>query len=151
MKETLNFAIKLGPDNAQFAGVVPHPGTVLYDECTRKGYLRANKWEDFAAHDLIIETEDFSMKDVETMRQYAYRKFYFRPQFILKTALRMSSLREIKRVWRGFLSIMSRVFFYNPGRLQKIREKREQPNRNRVDSFELVVSNNEFRPHYPKN
>ena len=134
MKETIDFAIQLNPDNAQFAGVVPHPGTILYEECKQKGYLKAKKWEDFAACNLIIETEDFTVQDIEKMRQYAYKKFYFRLSFVFKTLLRMQNAEEIKRVLRGFKSIINRVFYYKPERLENLREKSGA----NIDSFKLM-------------
>ncbi len=146
MKETIDFSIRLDPDNAQFAGVIPHPGTALYDQCKRKGYLKASKWEDFAASNLLIETKDFTVKDVEAMRQYAYRKFYFRTDFILKTVTRMTSLREIKRIWRGFKSILNRVIFYEPKRLDAMRG--ENQSQNNIDSFHLFKSSHRFEPLY---
>ncbi len=151
MKETIEFAIELDPDNAQFAGVVPHPGTSLYNECKEKGYLKANKWEDFAACNLIIETEDFKAADVEAMRQYAYKRFYFRPGFILKTAIRMKNSREIKRVWRGLKSVLNRIFFYQPYRLKAMRERKQAPLKNRINSFSLLESIHPFKPLYRKN
>jgi radical SAM superfamily enzyme YgiQ (UPF0313 family) len=148
MQETIDFAIKLNPDNAQFAGVVPHPGTALYDECKRKGYLSASNWKDFSATNLIIKTKHFSPKDVETMRQLAYKKFYFRLNFILKTASRMTTVSEIKRVWRGFKSITNRVFFYQPRRLEALRLSNQC--QSKIDSFPLLQSSYGFRPLYRK-
>lgn len=148
MKETVDFAIRLDPDNAQFAGVVPHPGTVLYEECKQKGYLRANKWEDFAACNLVIETEDFSVKDVEKMRQYAYKKFYFRPRFILKTMLRLKSLDEIKRVTRGLVTVINRVFFYHPERIETMRREKLIQSEGNINSFNLSESSCRFKPLY---
>jgi radical SAM superfamily enzyme YgiQ (UPF0313 family) len=112
MKKTVEFAKRLRPNNAQFAGAIPHPGTALYEECKKKGYLKANCWEDYAATNLIIETEDFTTADVEDMRIYAYKQFYFRPSFILETAARLKNLRELKRVARGTWSILSRVQWF---------------------------------------
>ena len=147
MKETVDFAIHLEPDNAQFAAAVPHPGTALYTECTQKGYLKAKKWADFAACNLIIETENFTPKDVEAMRQYAYKKFYFRLSFILKTAYRMRNAREIRRVLRGFSSIMNRVFFYYPDRFESLRV--EPQVENKINSFSLMMESSvEFKPLY---
>src|SRR5678815_3035382 len=45
LQETIDFAVRLDPDNAQFAAAVPYPGTEMYEESLRKGYLRATSWE----------------------------------------------------------------------------------------------------------
>ncbi|MFH1413987.1 MAG: radical SAM protein [Candidatus Omnitrophota bacterium] len=112
MKQTVEFAKSLKPSSAQFAIVVPHPGTKLYEECKSNGWLRVNQWKDFAACNAIIETENFSKEDVDTIRLYAHRHFYFRPTFIFDTLKRMSNLRETRKVFRGAKSIIGRLLFY---------------------------------------
>jgi radical SAM superfamily enzyme YgiQ (UPF0313 family) len=119
LKETIEFAIKLDPDNAQFAAAVPYPGTEMYEESVRKGYLKAKTWEDYAARDIVLETETLSRLDLEKARLEAYRRFYLRPTFILRTLGRLTSIREIRRVFRGSLSIFSRLIYFS----QNVRRK----------------------------
>lgn len=113
LKQTIDFAVKLDPDNAQFAAAVPYPGTEMYEESLRKGYLKAKSWEDYAARDIVLETETLSRLDLEEARLEAYRRFYLRPRFILRTALRLTNLRECRRVFRGALSIASRLIYFS--------------------------------------
>ena len=119
LKETIDFAIRLDPDNAQFAAAVPYPGTEMYEESIRKGYLKAQTWEDYAARDIVLETETLSRLDLEKARLEAYRRFYLRPKFILRTLGRLTSAREIRRVVRGGLSIFSRLIYFS----QNVRRK----------------------------
>ena len=119
LKETIEFAIKLDPDNAQFAAAVPYPGTEMYEESVRKGYLKAQTWEDYAARDIVLETETLSRLDLEKARLEAYRRFYLRPRFILRTLGRLTSIRELRRVFRGGLSIFSRLIYFS----QNVRRK----------------------------
>jgi len=109
LKQTIDFAVRLDPDNAQFSAAVPYPGTEMYEESLRKGYLRAGAWEDYSARDIVLETETLSRLDLEKARLEAYRRFYLRPRFILRTAMRLTSIREFRRVFRGTLSILSRL------------------------------------------
>ncbi len=113
LKQTIDFAVRLDPDNAQFAAAVPYPGTEMYEESLRKGYLKATTWEDYAARDIVLETETLSRLDLEKARLEAYRRFYLRPRFILRTAMRLRSLRELRRVFRGTLSIVSRLVYFS--------------------------------------
>ncbi len=121
LRETIEFAVKLDPDNAQFAAAVPYPGTEMYEESLRKGYLRATTWEDYAAKDIVLETETLSRLDLEKARLEAYRRFYLRPRFILRTAGRLTSAREFRRVWRGTVSIVSRLLYFSKNVRRKTR------------------------------
>lgn len=112
MKRSIEFAKKLKPSSAQFAIAIPHPGTELYRECTKMGWLKAEKWEDYAACNTIIETDEFSREDVEKARVYAYKHFYFDPRFILRSALRLKDPQDAKKVIKGAKSIVDRIVFY---------------------------------------
>jgi anaerobic magnesium-protoporphyrin IX monomethyl ester cyclase len=124
LRETIDFAVRLDPDNAQFAAAVPYPGTEMYEESVRKGYLKASTWEDYAARDIVLETETLSRLDLEKARLEAYRRFYLRPRFILRTALRLTSLRELRRVLRGTRSIVSRLLYFSANVRKKERGTR---------------------------
>lgn len=111
-RDTVEFAKELKPDSAQFAVVVPHPGTELYDICIKKGWLKFNSWEDFDCRKALIETENLSTEDVEKYRVEAYRKFYFRPSYILRTTLKLWNPKEAKRIIRSARSIIERLSYY---------------------------------------
>jgi len=91
----------------------------MYEESVRKGYLKAQTWEDYAARDIVLETETLSRLDLEKARLEAYRRFYLRPRFILRTLGRLTSIRELRRVFRGGLSIFSRLIYFS----QNVRRK----------------------------
>ncbi|KKL64203.1 hypothetical protein LCGC14_2167380, partial [marine sediment metagenome] len=112
IRESIEFAKKLRPDSAQFAVVVPHPGTELYEICQSKGWLEYESWEDFSAGNCLIETEKLSRKDVERARIQAYREFYFRSSYIFATALRLRNLREVGSVLKSAYSIIDRMAFF---------------------------------------
>jgi len=112
VKETIEFAKEIKPDSAQFAVVVPHPGTELYDLCLEKGWLNYDSWEDFDCRRALIETENLSAEDVEKYRTKAYREFYLRPSFILRTTLRLWNPKEARRIIRSAKSIIKRISYY---------------------------------------
>lgn len=112
IRESIEFAKKLRPDSAQFAVVVPHPGTELYEICQSKGWLEYESWEDFSAGNCLIETEKLSRKDVERARIQAYREFYFRSSYIFATAFRLRNLREVGSVFKSAYSIIDRMAFF---------------------------------------
>jgi len=112
IRQTIEFAKELKPDSAQFAIVVPHPGTELYDICLKEGWLRFESWEDFDCRKALIETENLLARDVEKYRIDAYREFYFRPSYILKTVLKMWNYKEAKRILRSARSVIERLSYY---------------------------------------
>jgi len=111
-KETINFAKEIKPDSAQFAVVVPHPGTELYDLCLEKGWLTYNSWEDFDCRKALIETENLKKEDVEKYRTKAYKEFYIRPSFILRTTLKLWNPKEARRIIKSAKSILQRISYY---------------------------------------
>ena len=121
LRQTIEFAVRLDPDSAQFSAAVPYPGTEMYEESVRKGYLRAGAWEDYAEKDAVLETETLSGLDLEKARLEAYRRFYLRPRFILRTAMRLTSVREFRRVFRGTLSVLGRLVHFSRNVRRKTR------------------------------
>ncbi len=112
IQQTIDLAKALAPDSVQFAVAIAHPGTRLYEEAKANGWLRAEKWEDFAAEQAMIETPELSLAEVEQARIDAYRQFYFRPQFMLRTLLRARGLKDLRRIYHSGNSIRSRVKFF---------------------------------------
>ncbi len=112
IRETINFAQEIKADSAQFAVVIPHPGTELYATSREKGWLHYNNWEDFSSCVGMLETPELSLKGAEEARIRAYKAFYFRPSYILHTVLTIKSWDDFKSVWKSFLSIVSRIGFF---------------------------------------
>ena len=44
MDQTVDYAIELDPDFANFYPAVPYPGTELYEKCRREGLLAGDDW-----------------------------------------------------------------------------------------------------------
>ncbi len=112
VEKTIDFAKEINPDSAQFAVVIPHPGTELYDLCLQKGWLKYESWDDFDCRRALIETDNLSIEDVERCRTKAYKEFYLRPSFILRTTLRLWNPKEARRIIRSAKSIIKRISYY---------------------------------------
>jgi radical SAM superfamily enzyme YgiQ (UPF0313 family) len=113
IRETIEFAKRLRPDSAQFAVVIPHPGTDLYEICQRERWLKYSRWEDFSACNCLIETPQLSKKDVERARVRAYREFYFRPGYVLRTALKIRNGNDFKAAVKSAKSVVDRISFFS--------------------------------------
>ena len=119
IRETIEFAKKLRPDSAQFAIAIPHPGTELYQICKNNYWLKYRTWEDFSACNSLIDTPELSSEDVERARIKAYREFYFRFSYILRTMVKIKDFQTLNSVLRSAKSVIDRVsFFHNSGRVR---------------------------------
>jgi len=112
IRETIDFAKRIQADSAQFAVVIPHPGTELFALSREKGWLRYNDWEDFSSCRAMIQTPSLSLEEVEAARVRAYKEFYFRPAYFLQTAAHIRSWDDLKSVITSARSIVSRIGFF---------------------------------------
>ncbi len=94
MKKTVNFAIKLDPDYAQFTVLTPYPGTPLYDYVKRYGLIEDRNWENYTTLRPVMRGFRFTRGELARMLKYAYRKFYLRPAFVLRE-LRKGRLKDL--------------------------------------------------------
>ncbi len=97
---TVEFAIELGLDYAQFASLSPFPGTPLYDLAVEKGWYREGPGpapEEYGDTRPLLITEYWTEERLRRIISQAYRRFYFRPGYILKTALRPRGLFELAK------------------------------------------------------
>ena len=94
MKKTIDFAVKLDPDYAQFTVLTPYPGTPLYKYAEEHGLIEDRNWEHYTTLQPVMRGFHFTRKQLARMLRYAYLKFYLRPKFILRE-LRAGHLSQI--------------------------------------------------------
>lgn len=101
--ETIKFACELDADTIQVSLAAPYPGTEFYDWAKANGYL-APENELVGEHgyqDCKLEYPDISSIDIFKGVEKFYRKFYFRPKYIMKSIWKMiTDSRERKRLLR---------------------------------------------------
>lgn len=113
IKETVNLALKLNLDYAQFHKTIAKPGTILYDEVKRN--TGRDYWKEYILG--IAEEERLptpwsilSDREVERYTIKLYRKFYFQFPRLKKIAFGIKSFDEFKRYLRsaiGFWTVKS--------------------------------------------
>jgi radical SAM superfamily enzyme YgiQ (UPF0313 family) len=116
MKETIDFALSLDADFAQFSITIPYAGTEMYEEALKEGIITSDYWAEYARQ----PTPDFvppqlieNMVDRRTMlamRDEAVRRFYFRPRFILKELASLRSASEFVRKARMGMQLAHSVY-----------------------------------------
>ena len=93
MAETLALALSLPLDIAQFYTAAPFPGTALYDDALREGWLKEagkGRGRAFAQNSAVMELPGLPAARVDAFRRYAFRRFYLRP----RAAARVLSMTE---------------------------------------------------------
>jgi len=100
-RKTIDFAIELDPDYAQFCITTPYPGTKLFAEADRFGFL-SKDFSQYSIWNPVFVPLGYEDKDeVFKMEKEAMRRFYLRPKYIIKRLMRIRSFEDIKRNYKG--------------------------------------------------
>ncbi|HTY08130.1 MAG TPA: radical SAM protein, partial [Candidatus Edwardsbacteria bacterium] len=103
LRRTAAFARELGLDYAQFYAAVPFPGSALYDQARRSGWLASGDWRRYEQNYGVLRAGELTPRTVEAARRAAYRAFYLRPSQLLRTAARLRS----RAAWRQALRALA--------------------------------------------
>lgn len=110
--QTINFALKLNPDYTQFSITTPYPATELYTMGLESGLITQDYWLEFAKKPTSdfktpVWEENLKKEELAKLLNLAYKRFYTRPQYILKELFSLSSLGEFKRKAKAGLKVFS--------------------------------------------
>jgi radical SAM superfamily enzyme YgiQ (UPF0313 family) len=84
IKQTLQFIDKINPDYAQYCVAVPFPNTPFFDEYHKKSWITSYDWTKYNPLGYpVISTPAISDKQLHQYHYQAYRRFLFRPKFLL--------------------------------------------------------------------
>lgn len=111
IKETAKYAKMLDLDSAGFFIAMPYPGTQLFTEAIKRGYMR----EDWSYEDMVAVGDnkppmilpDLSPERLRYWQARAMREFYLRPKFIFKTLKKIRSLRDVTALIKGLCIFMN--------------------------------------------
>ena len=120
MHRTLNFALSLPIDTAQFYPIMLSPGTADYEYYKESGRLITedfSKWNDERGqHRSTVRREHLTEKEIEDFCDYSRRRFYLRPKYMwLKGKEALFSIDHLKKNLRGF-SVLIGHLLSRPGR-----------------------------------
>jgi anaerobic magnesium-protoporphyrin IX monomethyl ester cyclase len=82
--ETINFINSLNPDDIGFYVATPYPGTPMYEEVIKNGWLKVTDFDKYDTANPTFETPWLSMQKIHDIRYKAFQKFYLRPSYIFK-------------------------------------------------------------------
>jgi radical SAM superfamily enzyme YgiQ (UPF0313 family) len=105
IRKTIDFALELDPDEAQFNIATPYPGTELFTWASANGYITSRDWNDYSYSNVVFEMPGLKKDKLEHYYKLAHRKFYFRPKIILRRLFKIKSWLALKQEVRGVLAL----------------------------------------------
>lgn len=110
-RETLKFALELDPDYAMFSILAPVVGSKLFEQAVKEGKIDVPSYR--GAHYLsasagkvnVVEMSGLKAEELLGLMRAFNREFYSRPGYLLKRALGIRSLTELKYLASGFKHI----------------------------------------------
>ena len=83
IKKTIDYAIKLNTNTAQFVISCPYPGTKYYDYLKSKDLIIEEEFEKFNSANLVFKHDKLIPKELLKLREYSFKRYYFRWGYIL--------------------------------------------------------------------
>ncbi|UCE79155.1 MAG: radical SAM protein [Nitrospiraceae bacterium] len=102
--KTIDFAIKLDPDIANFHAITPFPGTYLYENLDQYGTV-SEELTDFTYQGAAFIPYTMTKEEILKLRQIAFRRFYSRPLFILRKMFVLRSRSDFMMALKSLKSL----------------------------------------------
>ena len=106
--ETIKFACELNGDMVNFHTLTPYPGTELYDNVEKYGQMTD------VTDDLTFETAAFvpysmTQEEIIKLKELAFKKFYFRPAYIIKRLLSIRNKNDLLALFYGAKTLITLI------------------------------------------
>jgi len=112
LERTVDYAIELDPDFANFYPAVPYPGTDLHAKALRDGLLASDDWTRMEYSYYLLSGNGLNEQIVMAAINRAKRRFYLRPGYLTRHAGDVFKLATTK--WSVAWHVGSRVLFGAP-------------------------------------
>lgn len=108
-RNTINFAIDLEPDYAQFTLCTPYPGTDIWNNYEKwgilnKGLVNYNEWQP-----VFLPYGYKTAKELKKVHSEAFRRFYLRPKYVWGRIKKIDSTQEVFRYMKGLRMVLGFV------------------------------------------
>jgi anaerobic magnesium-protoporphyrin IX monomethyl ester cyclase len=100
IQQTIEFARSLPLDSVQFYCAVPFPGSRLYIQAKKHGWINTTDWELFEQNYSVLDLPTMTAKEIMEWRKRAYQSFYLSPGKFLKISLRFMTMPGITHMAR---------------------------------------------------
>jgi len=106
LEETYRLAVRIDPEIVVFNITTPFPGTEMFGWAKRNGHLLTDEWRDYDLAHPVMNLPTISAVEVKRAYRRMYVRFYLRPGYVLRRAIRMSSWAQLKALFRAAFGIM---------------------------------------------
>ena len=103
MHKTIDFAMELDADYAEFSITIPYADTEMYDEALEQGIISEDYWKEYALSPVpnfkppkLIENHA-TLDELIELNNKGIRQFYFRPKYLVQQVKNLGSLTEFFR------------------------------------------------------
>jgi len=98
--ENSNYLCSKKIDYIEVSILVPFPNTAIFQQAVEKGIIDKDLWRNFALHptkgfQTPYYEENFTREELIYYSRLFYRKFYFRPGYIVKRVLKIKGFKEL--------------------------------------------------------
>jgi len=102
IQRSIDFACEVDPATIQVSLASPYPGTKFYDLCVREGYINPKDMVSQSGYQsCVVSYPGISSEEIFMAVERFYKKFYYRPKYVVKVLLKaFSSMEELKRIYR---------------------------------------------------
>ena len=106
LDQSLELALKMMDDTMQFFPLMVYPGTEDYEWAKREGFLTVKDYSEYVTddgcHNSTIRMHDMSADEIREWCNYARRKYYLRPKYIMyKTFQQIKNPAEWRRTFKA--------------------------------------------------
>jgi hypothetical protein len=84
--------------------LTPFPGTHLYNNIEKYGSV-AHNLEEFTYQGAAFVPFTMSRRQIQELRQLAFKKFYGRPSFLFRKVLQLRTVSDCKAAYNGVRSL----------------------------------------------
>jgi len=111
VRRNIEFLMELDPDYAQVSVLKLYPNTEMYENAVRQGVIAAGRWQNFAkapSKDFIVDhwNEFMDLATLVNLQKWSYRRFYFRPRYILRSVIQTGSIYQFMSKAKGAIKLI---------------------------------------------
>jgi len=101
-RKTIDFAITVDSDTAQFNIATPYPGTQFYDWAKRNNYLLKTKsWENFNVSDQVLKLPTISNREIKKLYIEAHKRYYIRLKIMVRRIMKIKTFTQLFQEIKG--------------------------------------------------
>lgn len=106
IKQTIDFALELDTDYAQFNIMTAYPGTALWEQAKKAKWLCVPVDYDYSVSDFSMELPTISNERLMYYYKLAHRKYYLRPRMLWRQLCSIHSWEDVQQKVRGGLAVL---------------------------------------------